>query len=196
MRNSTIKRQTKETDIELKLNLDGSGKSKIESGNGFFDHMLTLFAHHGRFDIELICRGDVDVDFHHSCEDIGIVMGRAFAEALADRAGIIRYGWVVLPMDEALILVSLDISGRGLLSYEPQIPNARVGDFDIELLKEFWLAFTRELGLTMHIKELDGENSHHMIEGIFKASARALAIAVSIDEKLGGSIPSSKGTIV
>ena len=119
--------------------------------------------------------------------------GRAFAEALTDRAGIIRYGWVVLPMDEALILVSLDISGRGLLSYEPQIPTARVGDFDIELLKEFWLAFTRELGLTMHIKELDGENSHHMIEGIFKASARALATAVSIDEKLGGSIPLKQG---
>lgn len=196
MRTSTMNRQTKETNIELKLDLDGSGKSEISSGNGFFDHMLTLFAHHGNFDLELVCKGDVDVDFHHSCEDIGIVMGRAFAEALGDRAGICRYGYIILPMDEALLLASVDISGRGLLCFEPKIPTTRVGDFDIELLKEFWMAFAREMGLTLHIKELAGENSHHIIEGVFKAVARALGAAVAVDENMVGRIPSTKGTLL
>ncbi len=196
MRNAAVKRKTDETDITLTLNLDGNGLSQINSGNGFFDHMLTLFAYHGRFDLKLTCKGDIDVDFHHSCEDIGIVLGRAFTKALGDRAGIVRYGWIVLPMDEALIMASLDISGRGLLCFEPGNAGSKVGDFDMELVKEFWQAFSREMGLTLHVKELAGENSHHIIEGIFKAVARALSAAVAVDEKSAGRIPSTKGTLI
>lgn len=196
MRTASVSRKTNETGIALSLNLDGSGKSQINSGNGFFDHMLTLFAHHGCFDLTLTCEGDVNVDFHHSCEDIGIVLGRAFSQALGERGGITRYGWIILPMDEALILAAADISGRGLLNFETLIPTVRIGDFDTELVEEFWLAFTREMGLTLHIKELSGKNSHHIVEGVFKAVARALAIAVGVDANLDGAVPSSKGTII
>ena len=172
-RNASLSRQTGETKITLQLALDGSGKGNISSGNGFFDHMLELFAHHGRFDIDLHCDGDINVDFHHSCEDIGIVLGRTFSQALGDRAGISRYGSTILPMDEALILSATDISGRGMLVYDLQIPAALIGSFDTELVKEFWLAFTREAGITMHIKQLAGENSHHIVEGVFKSVARS-----------------------
>lgn len=195
-RNASLSRQTGETKITLQLALDGSGKGNISSGNGFFDHMLELFAHHGRFDIDLHCDGDINIDFHHSCEDIGIVLGRAFSQALGDRAGISRYGSTILPMDEALILSATDISGRGMLVYDLQIPAALIGSFDTELVKEFWLAFTREAGITMHIKQLAGENSHHIVEGVFKSVARSLAASVKIDENAQGRIPSTKGTIL
>ena len=195
-RSASINRQTGETTIELQLNLDGCGKADICSGNGFFDHMLELFAHHGGFDIKLICTGDTQVDFHHSCEDIGIVLGRAFSQALADRAGISRYGSIILPMDEALIIAATDISGRGMLVYDLQIPASLIGSFDTELVKEFWLAFTREAGITMHIKQLAGENSHHIVEGVFKSVSRSLAASVKIDANAQGRIPSTKGTIL
>lgn len=195
-RYATISRQTGETKIELQLSLEGSGKANIDSGNGFFNHMLELFAHHGGFDIDLRCDGDTDVDFHHSCEDIGIVLGRAFSTALGDRAGITRYGSTILPMDEALILSATDISGRGMLVCELQIPAALIGSFDTELVKEFWLAFTREAGITMHIRQLAGENSHHIVEGVFKSVARSLAASVKIEEGAPRRIPSTKGTIL
>lgn len=195
-RYATVSRQTGETKIELQLSLEGSGKANIASGNGFFNHMLELFAHHGGFDIDLRCDGDTDVDFHHSCEDIGIVLGRAFSTALGDRAGITRYGSTILPMDEALILSATDISGRGMLVCELQIPAALIGSFDTELVKEFWLAFTREAGITMHIRQLAGENSHHIVEGVFKSVARALAASVKIEEGSTRRIPSTKGTIL
>ena len=195
MRNGYIQRKTAETDITLKLELDGSGKSKINTGCGFMDHMLTLFAAHGGFDLELECRGDVQVDYHHSVEDIGICLGKAFDQALGERRGINRYGSMLLPMDEALVMCALDISGRSFLVYDLQIPTEKVGDFDTELVEEFLIAFTRQAGITLHIKKLSGANSHHIIEGAFKALARALAAATSVNEKKANDIPSTKGVL-
>ena len=195
MRTAEIKRKTAETDIFLKLDLDGTGKSTIDSGVGFLDHMLTLFAKHGRFDLELVCKGDTQVDDHHSVEDIGICLGEAFAKALGDKAGIRRYGNMLLPMDEALILSALDISGRAHLSYEAKIRARKVGTFDTELSEEFWEAFTRSAKITLHIRQLAGRNAHHIIEGMFKSVARALREAVSVDPALAGEIPSTKGVL-
>ena len=195
MRTASIKRKTAETDISLKLDLDGSGRSAIDTGVGFLDHMLTLFAKHGRFDLEVICKGDTQVDDHHSVEDIGICLGEAFAKALGDKAGIRRYGQTILPMDEALVLSALDISGRAHLSYEAKIRARKVGTFDTELAEEFWEAFARSAKITLHIRQLAGRNAHHIIEGMFKSVARALREAVSIDPVLAGEIPSTKGVL-
>ena len=195
MRTSTINRKTAETDISLTLNLDGSGVSTIDSGCGFLDHMLTLFARHGGFDLTLTCKGDTDVDDHHTAEDIGIALGQAFADALGDKRGITRYGHTVLPMDEALILTAVDISGRGYLGYDLQIPTEKVGSFDTELVEEFWLAFTRTTGITLHIRQMAGRNSHHIIEGAFKSAARSLKAAVAIDRDYADEIPSTKGVL-
>lgn len=195
MRKAEIKRKTAETDIVLKLDLDGTGKSDIDSGVGFLDHMLTLFAKHGRFDLQLACKGDTQVDDHHSVEDIGICLGEAFAKALGDKAGIRRYGSMLLPMDEALVLSSLDISGRAHLSYTVSIRARKVGTFDTELAEEFWEAFVRSAKITLHIRQLAGRNAHHIIEGMFKSVARALREAVSIDPALAGEIPSTKGVL-
>ena len=179
MRNFEINRQTAETDIALFLELDGNGKSDIDTGCGFLDHMLTLFASHGSFDLTVKCMGDTDVDYHHSVEDIGICLGKAFAAALGDCAGIYRYGNMILPMDEALILTAVDVSGRSYLAFDLNIPTEKVGDFDTELVEEFMIAFVRNAGVTMHVKQLAGTNSHHIIEGAFKSIARALKSAVA-----------------
>jgi len=195
MRTSEIIRKTNETDIKLKLNIDGTGKYKNETGCGFLNHMLDLFAKHGRFDLEIVCKGDIDVDDHHTVEDVGIVLGEAFLEALGDKKGITRYGSLILPMDEALILCSLDISGRNFLGFDVVIPTEKVGTFDTELAKEFMLALSRSMELTLHIKMLEGENSHHIIEAIFKGLGRALRAAVSIDVKCKDEIPSTKGVL-
>ena len=195
MRSAEIKRTTKETVISLKLELDGSGKSVIDSGVGFMDHMLTLFAKHGRFDLELSCRGDIEVDDHHSVEDIGICLGEAMLKALGDKKGIRRYGDCILPMDEALILSAVDISGRPLLSYDAKIRAKKVGTFDTELAEEFWAAFARAAKLTLHIRQISGRNSHHIIEGQFKSVARSMRQAVSLDPELAGEIPSTKGML-
>ena len=195
MRQAEIVRNTAETQIELKLNIDGTGKSKVETGCGFLDHMLTLFSRHGRFDLEVSCNGDTYVDYHHTAEDIGICLGEVFAKALGEKRGIVRYGSMMLPMDEALILSAVDISGRGMLCYDLQIPTEKVGDFDTELVKEFFLAFVRKAEITLHIKQLAGENSHHIIEGAFKSVARSLAAACSVDEKYADEIPSTKGVL-
>ena len=195
MRSAEIKRTTKETDISLKLELDGTGKSVIDSGVGFMDHMLTLFAKHGRFDLELSCRGDIEVDDHHSVEDIGICLGEAMLKALGDKKGIRRYGDCILPMDEALILSAVDISGRPLLSYDAKIRAKKLGTFDTELAEEFWAAFAREAKLTLHIRQISGRNSHHIIEGQFKSVARSMRQAVSLDPELAGEIPSTKGML-
>ena len=195
MRQAEIKRTTKETDISLSLNIDGKGQSEINTGCGFLDHMLTLFASHGRFDMNLTCKGDVQVDYHHTAEDIGIVLGKAFAEAMGDKRGITRYGSFLLPMDEALIMTALDISGRAYLVHDLDIPSKKVGDFDTELCEEFWRAFAFNSQITLHIKQLSGTNSHHIIEGAFKSVARALKQALTVDEKLCGEIPSTKGVL-
>ena len=195
MRRAEITRTTGETDISLKLELDGTGRSSVATGCGFLDHMLTLFAKHGRFDLDLTCKGDVWVDYHHTVEDVGIALGAAFREALGERRGITRYGDAVLPMDEALILAAADISGRGLLGYALQIPAQKVGDFDTELTEEFWQGFTRTAGITLHLRQLAGYNSHHIIEGAFKAAARCLKTAVAVDPALGEEIPSTKGVL-
>ena len=195
MRTAEIKRDTNETKITLTLNLDGSGISKINTGVGFLDHMLTLFARHGGFDLSVTCKGDVEVDDHHSTEDIGICLGSAFAEALGTMAGINRYGNIILPMDESLILCAADISGRSYLGYGLQIPTEKVGTFDTELVEEFFLAFTRKAGLTLHFQQLAGTNSHHIIEGAFKAFGRVMKQAVAVDPSLGGQIPSTKGVL-
>lgn len=195
MRTSEIKRDTAETKIALTLNLDGTGKSEIATGCGFLDHMLTLFAKHGRFDLTVDCDGDIDVDDHHTVEDIGICLGKAFNEALGDKKGIIRYGSFTLPMDEALIMCAVDISGRDYLAYRLEIPTEKVGTFDTELVEEFMLAFTRNAGLNLHIIQLSGTNSHHIIEGTFKCLARTLRQAVNIDEKFKDEIPSTKGVL-
>ena len=195
MRTATITRKTAETDIDLNLNLDGSGVSTIDSGCGFLDHMLTLFARHGRFNITLCCKGDTYVDDHHTAEDIGIALGQAFAQALGDKRGITRYADTILPMDEALILTAIDISGRSYLAYDLQIPTQKVGTFDTELVEEFWLAFTRNAGVTLHIRQMAGRNSHHIIEGAFKSAARSLKAAVAIDSAYFDEIPSTKGVL-
>ena len=190
-----MKRTTAETDIALSLNLDGRGDSSIDTGCGFLDHMLTLFAKHGRFDLNVFCKGDTNVDYHHTVEDIGITLGKAFNEALGDKKGIIRYGSVILPMDETLILSAVDISGRSFLGYDLKIPTEKVGDFDTELCEEFFLAFTRNFPISLHIRQLDGKNSHHIIEGTFKSVARSLKQAVSIDAEYADEIPSTKGVL-
>lgn len=196
MRKALIKRDTTETKIVLSLELDGTGRHEINTGCSFLDHMLELFARHGRFDLTVKCDGDMRVDAHHTTEDIAIVLGRAFDQALGERRGINRYGYTILPMDEALILAAVDISGRACLGYGLEIPAQKVGDFDTELTKEFLLALTRSLGAAIHVRQLAGENSHHIIEGTFKALARALRQAVAIDGQFPGEIPSTKGTIV
>ena len=195
MRNAVIERKTKETDIKLALELDGTGKSEIDTGVGFLDHMLTLFAAHGRFDLSVTCRGDVRVDGHHTPEDVGIALGEAFAQALGDKRGICRYGDITLPMDEALILAAVDLSGRDYLGYALSLPSCKVGDFDTELVEEFWFGFARRAGLSLHLRRLAGHNTHHIIEGAFKAAARALAKAVAIDQSAPDVIPSTKGVL-
>lgn len=195
MRESIINRDTAETKISLKLNLDGTGRSQIDTGCGFLNHMLTLFASHGMFDLEVKCVGDIDVDYHHTAEDIAICLGQAFLQALGDKKGIVRYGSIALPMDEALILSAVDLSGRGCLGYALDIPTEKVGDFDTELCQEFWLGFVREAKCSLHLNQLAGVNSHHIIEGAFKAAARALRMAVAVDEKCADKIPSTKGIL-
>lgn len=195
MREVQIVRKTNETNIRLNLNLDGTGESNINSGVGFLDHMLTLFARHGRFDLHLSCDGDTYVDDHHTVEDIGIALGQAFTQALGDKHGIIRYGSFILPMDETLILCAVDISGRSYLNYDLHIPTQKVGTFDTELAEEFFLGFVRNASLTLHIKQLEGKNSHHIIEGTFKAFGRTMKQAVAIDDQFKNEIPSTKGVL-
>ncbi|MBE5747014.1 MAG: imidazoleglycerol-phosphate dehydratase HisB [Clostridiales bacterium] len=195
MRKAEIARKTGETDILLSLDLDGTGKSVIDSGCGFLDHMLTLFAKHSGFDLTVKCKGDVEVDYHHTTEDIGISLGKAFLEALGDKKGITRYGDTMLPMDETLIRSAVDISGRDYLSIALDLPCAKVGDFDTELCEEFWAAFVREAKVTLHITQLAGKNAHHIIEGVFKSVARTLGKAAAIDERRKNEIPSTKGVL-
>lgn len=195
MRIAEISRKTAETDVYVKLNLDGKGECEISTGIGFLDHMLNLFGKHGRFDLVVKCDGDIEVDGHHTTEDIGIALGQAFKEALGDKRGIYRYGSTILPMDEALILTAVDISGRPYLRYRMRIPAPMVGDFDTELLREFVIAFAFNAGITLHIRRLDGVNSHHIIEGTFKSLGRTLKKAVAIDEKAKDEIPSTKGVL-
>ena len=195
MRTAQINRTTAETDISLTLNLDGTGTSDCRTGCGFLDHMLTLFAKHGRFDLTVTCKGDTYVDYHHTAEDIGICLGKAFAQAMGDKKGIVRYGDTTLAMDESLILTAVDISGRGGCYYALEIPTEKVGDFDTELCQEFFIAFARDAGVTLHLRQLCGSNSHHIIEGCFKAAARALRAAVRIDPDCVGEVPSTKGML-
>ena len=195
MRTAEVRRTTFETQIALTLNLDGIGKSQISTGCGFLDHMLVLFAKHGRFDLSVSCTGDTWVDDHHTVEDVGIALGEAFKEALSDKKGITRYGSQILPMDEALILTAVDFSGRSYLGYDLQIPSQKVGTFDTELVEEFWLGFVRNAVLSLHVKQLDGTNSHHIIEGAFKSIARSLRAAVAIDPFYANEIPSTKGVL-
>lgn len=193
MREATVNRKTAETDIQLTLCLDGGGNSQISTGCGYMDHMLTLFAAHGKFDLKLTCQGDTEVDDHHTVEDIGICLGKAFEEALGDKRGITRYGSFLLPMDEALILSAVDLSGRSCLCYDLKIPTEKIGAFDTELVEEFWLAFTRQCPMSLHIRKLAGTNSHHIAEGCFKSVARALKAAVAKDGT--DAIPSTKGVL-
>ena len=195
MRTAEISRTTRETDIFLSLNLDGKGENEINTGCGFLDHMLTLFSRHSRIDLKVNCKGDTEVDYHHTAEDIAICLGKAVKDALGEKKGIERYADIILPMDEALILCAIDISGRGGLYFTLNIPSYRVGDFDTELCEEFFMAMARESGITIHLKSLAGTNSHHIIEGAFKAFARALKTAVAVDEKFKDEIPSTKGVI-
>ena len=195
MREVQIVRKTNETNIRLNLNLDGTGESNINSGVGFLDHMLTLFARHGRFDLHLSCDGDTYVDDHHTVEDIGIALGQALTQALGDKRGIIRYGSFILPMDETLILCAVDISGRSYLNFDLHIPTQKVGTFDTELAEEFFLGFVRNANLTLHVKQLEGKNSHHIIEGTFKAFGRTMKQAVAIDDQFKNEIPSTKGVL-
>ena len=195
MRTASIQRDTLETQIALTIDLDGRGESSVSTGCGFLDHMITLFARHGRFDLTVSCHGDHQVDDHHTVEDVGICLGTAFREALGDRKGICRYGSTTLPMDETLILSAVDISGRSMLRYTASIPTEKVGTFDTELAEEFWTAFARCAGITLHIRQLDGTNSHHIIEGMFKSVARSLRAAVAIDQDFRDEIPSTKGVL-
>ena len=195
MRKAEIKRKTAETDITLSLNLDGSGQSNIDTGCGFLDHMLTLFASHGRFDLDVYCKGDTNVDYHHTVEDIGISLGQAFYDALSDKRGIFRYGDTILPMDESLILSAVDFSGRSFLYIDLDIPTEKVGDFDTELVEEFFLGFVRKAECSLHIRKLAGKNSHHIIEGAFKSVARSMKHAVKIDSEYKDEIPSTKGVL-
>ena len=195
MRTAKIDRKTAETDISLQINVDGTGVSECRTGCGFLDHMLTLFAKHGRFDLNVTCVGDTYVDYHHTVEDIGICLGKAFAQGLGERKGIIRYGDTTLAMDESLILTAVDISGRGGCYYALEIPTEKVGDFDTELCQEFLIAFAQNAGLTLHVRQLAGSNSHHIIEGAFKSLARSLKKAVTIDKAFANEIPSTKGVL-
>lgn len=195
MRQASINRKTAETDITLRLSVDGSGKSEISTGCGFLDHMLTLFVRHGRFDLCVSCKGDTYVDYHHTTEDVGICLGQAFAKALGDKKGITRYGNMLLPMDETLILSAVDISGRGGFYSEMSIPTEKVGDFDTELCAEFFTAFAREAGVTLHIRQLAGTNSHHIIEGAFKSVARSMGAAAAVNAEYADEIPSTKGML-
>ncbi len=195
MREAKLNRKTNETEISIYLNLDGKGEAKINTGNGFFDHMLTLFARHARFDLTVECKGDTYVDFHHSAEDIGIVLGDAFANAIGEGKGITRYADTTLPMDESLILTAVDISGRGYLNFDLAIPTEKIGDFDSELVEEFFIAFCRRANVTLHIKQLYGRNAHHIVEGTFKSFAQTMKKAVKIDENFKNEIPSTKGVL-
>lgn len=195
MRKVSIARKTKETDIILSLDLDGKGANVISTGCGFFDHMLELFARHGRFDLDVKCVGDVQVDYHHTVEDVGIVLGQAFKKALGDMKGITRYGTTILPMDESLVLTSLDISGRSFLKYDLPVRATKIGDFPVELVEEFLLALVRHAGITLHVVKMAGTNSHHVIEGAFKSLARSLKDAVKIEEEYKDEIPSTKGVL-
>ena len=195
MRTTTITRKTAETDITLALTLDGSGKSAVNTGVGFLDHMLTLLAKHGGFDLTVTCKGDTQVDFHHSVEDVAIVLGQAVSDCLGDKKGVSRYGSMLLPMDEALILTAIDLSGRACLAYDLTLPSKKVGDFDTELVEEFFLGFVRNCPCALHIRQLAGTNTHHIIEGAFKSFGRSLAAAVKIDEARRDEIPSTKGVL-
>ena len=195
MRQAEISRKTGETDIRVALELDGTGKSSVDTGVGFLDHMLTLFARHGRFDLGVSCKGDTYVDDHHSVEDIGIALGKAFEQALGDKKGVTRYGSTILPMDESLILSAADLSGRGLLVYDLTIPAEKVGTFDTELTEEFFRALAHNAGMTLHIRQLAGGNSHHIIEGAFKSVARSMRTAVSVDPAFADAVPSTKGVL-
>ncbi len=195
MRFTEIVRKTSETEVALNLTLEGGGVSRMNTGCGFLDHMLTLFAHHGRFDLSIDCVGDTNVDYHHTTEDIAIALGKAFSESLGDKRGIARYGSMILPMDEALVLTAVDISGRAHLSYDVTLPSTRVGDFDTELVEEFLTAFVRSANITLHVRMMAGKNTHHIIEAIYKSLARALRAAVAIDPDAADTIPSSKGVI-
>lgn len=195
MRTAKLRRTTGETDVAVVLDLDGTGKSEISTGCGFLDHMLTLFARHGRFDLTVQAKGDTWVDDHHTVEDVGITLGDAFAQALGEKRGVTRYGSTILPMDEALILTAVDLSGRGLLCYDLAIPTEKVGTFDTQLVGEFFAAFARRADLTLHVKQLAGANSHHIIEGAFKSLARSLRTAVAIDPAAAGEVPSTKGVL-
>ena len=195
MRNSTVNRKTGETDIKVNICLDVCEKGVIRTGCGFLDHMMELFAKHANITLSVLCQGDTHVDYHHTTEDIGIALGKALCQSLGEKRGITRYGSIILPMDEALILASIDVSGRGMLTFDLPVPSQKVGDFDTELVKEFFIAFAQNAGITLHIKELAGENSHHIIEGAFKAVARALRTAVKIDEDVKDAVPSTKGVL-
>ena len=195
MRTAEIIRNTAETKIQLKLELDGTGASEVRTGCGFLDHMLTLFAKHGRFDLMINCDGDTWVDDHHTVEDVGIALGQAFSEALGEKRGINRYGSQILPMDESLVLCAVDLSGRAYLGYELPIPSQKIGTFDSELVEEFWLGFIRNAQATLHIRLITGSNSHHIAEGAFKAAGRALRTAVAVDAAFSNEIPSTKGVL-
>ncbi len=195
MRIASIERKTKETDISLTINLDGKGKGVINTGCGFFDHMLELFTKHARFDLDVTCKGDIYVDYHHTVEDVGIVLGKAIKKALGDMKGIVRYGSTILPMDESLILTALDISGRSYLRYDLPVRTKIMGDFPVELIEEFFQAFVRHAGLTLHVQKMAGTNSHHVVEGAFKSFARSLKTAVEIDKAFADEIPSTKGVL-
>lgn len=195
MRTMNVERKTTETDIRLSLTLDGTGIYRVDTGCGFLNHMLELFARHGRFDLEISCVGDTQVDDHHTVEDIGIALGEAFKRTLGDKRGIVRYGQWLLPMDEALVLTAVDISGRGMLCFDMPMPAQKVGTFDTELVKEFFIAFSREAGMTLHLRLMAGENTHHIIEAAFKGVGRAIAQAVKIDPAYADEIPSTKGTL-
>ena len=195
MRSTQIERKTAETDVRLTLSLDGAGRAQIDTGVGFLDHMLTLFAAHGRFDLTVRGAGDTRVDDHHSVEDVGIALGDAVAQALGEKRGIRRYGSMLLPMDEALVLCAVDLSGRSCLRMQAAFPSQKIGTFDTELVEEFFTAFARRAGVTLHLRQLDGTNSHHIAEAMFKAFGRALSEAVSLDARLAGEIPSTKGAL-
>ena len=195
MREATIKRETKETNINLTINLDGKGTSNINTGCGFFDHMLELFARHSRFDLNVVCKGDINVDYHHTVEDVGIVLGQAIKKSLGDMKGIVRYGTTILPMDESLILTAIDISGRSYLKFDLPTRANKIGDFPVELVEEFFLAFVRHAGITLHVRQITGSNAHHIIEGAFKSVARSLRKAVAIDKDNMDAVPSTKGVL-
>ena len=195
MRTASIQRDTRETRIKLSLNLDGTGRAEVSTGCGFLDHMLELFARHGDFDLSAVCQGDVRVDYHHSVEDIGICLGKAFQEALGDKRGLVRYGQFLLPMDETLVLCAVDLSGRDYLGWAVDLPAAKAGDFDTELAKEFWLGFVRNCLGSLHIRQMAGENTHHILEAVFKGAGRALKEAASLDPKHLNEVPSTKGVL-